>query len=216
MTISSSTARPAPVAALCERVVQAARQAGEEALRARQAEAVQIRTEAHRRAEAESEQELRKAQKRLKQQIEREFQNARLDARAQLCRARWTELDAVLAEAVRRIAVLRDSDPVRCGEALYRLLRDSQRHLADRRLVVKVHPQDEPSLRARLQEADARELGERILEVQPAEIEAGVLAATPEGDVVVDATIRQRCTRLDAALRLAAAEALWDSTSDPR
>jgi vacuolar-type H+-ATPase subunit E/Vma4 len=194
---------PEPVAALCERVRAAAQAAGEEALRARRDRADAVVAEARRRAPEDAQARHRLAEGRLRKQAAREMQDARLAARALEANARWAELDAVLDEAVREAVLIRRRDPQRYAAALARFLRAARDQLAAPRLRVEADADDFPYLRG----ADC--------DLIQAVVAPGILVTTPDGNAVCDQTIAARRRRLDAELRLAAAEALFPDEASP-
>jgi len=188
---------PEPVAALCERVRAIALASGEDALRARREQAEALLAEARRRAAADGEAERRSAEEQMNRQAARERQAARMEARARMAGARWAELDAVLDAAEREVSLIRERDPERYAAALAHFLQAAREQIAGQRLVIEANAEDVGFLR----DTDG--------EVIEADVGAGLVVTTADGNVVCDQTIASRRRRLDGELRLAAAEVLF-------
>src|SRR5262249_54055479 len=132
--------------------------------------------EARRRAAEDAQAERGRAEGLVKKQSACELQNARLEARAVEANARWAELDAVLDEAVREVAVVRQRDPERYAAALERFLEAAREQLAAGRLTIRASGDD------------LRRLGAGC-ELVEAEVGAGIVVTTPDGNCVCDQTI---------------------------
>jgi len=196
-----------PVTALCERVREIAQASGEESLRAKRQQAEAVIAEARTRTEAECRAQLLRVEETLKKQVARELQDARLEARARIANGRWSELETVLNEIERAVVLLRTKDPERYVAALHRFLQAVREQVAGPRLVVRVNAEDR-----RLLCAHPALAGQEV-DVVEADIAAGMVVTTPDGNVVFDLTMSRQRQRLDSELRLALADCLFESES---
>ena len=207
--LPSANAEPERVAALCDRLRQLGREAGETAQRTTAGRAGALVAEARARAEAEARAEVDRAEERLALVRARALQDARLDARARITRCRWEELDAVLDAAERKVESLRHTDPQRYLDALCRLTEQTRQALPGRALSVRAHGDDVVPFERQWNAgaADSRVPGD--VEIGERDIPAGLVITSTDGHVFADETVAGRRQRLDEALRLDAAETLF-------
>ena len=192
------------VEALCERVRQTALASGEASLDEKRQQAEALVAEARARAEAESRTSVIRNQEQLQKQVNQELQNARLAARARIANFRWSELDAVLAEAEREIYLMRTNDPERYFAGLRRFFNDAVEQLDAAQLVVRVNSEDVQLLRDQLHMPD------RVIQfVAAGDVAAGIVVTTPDGNIAFDQSLARRRQRHDDELRLAAAEIVF-------
>lgn len=199
------------VEALCERVRQMARAAGEETLGAKGQQGKKLVEESRQRAESESRARIARVRHQAEMRANQRVQAARLTARADIAGVRWSELTRVLDEAESEVTELRHQDPERYAASIVRLFQLAADQLGSTQLVVRAHSEDLPVLRDRLQQA----VGE--IEFCPDEdIAAGVVVTTADGTRACDQSVPRRRQRYEDELRLAAAELLFPSTGSPR
>jgi vacuolar-type H+-ATPase subunit E/Vma4 len=230
MTTSRAEAAPDPVAVLCQRLHEIAQQNGAATMQARQREAEDIVADARRRAEAEAQAAIGQTRANLERKVERSLQIARLDARARIARHRWSELNSVLEEAAGEIRQLRDRNPGRYTAALVRLLRRAVGQVsnlptpasrpdlagwkpaphAPDALVVHLNPADIALVRQVLAGDSASRSFSGGLRFTESDIDSGIVVSTPDGSLRVDESLSERLHRLDAELRLAAVEVLFE------
>jgi vacuolar-type H+-ATPase subunit E/Vma4 len=197
------------VEALCERVRQIALASGEESLDEKRQQAEALVAEARERADAERRAKVAQVQEQLQKQVNQELQNARLAARARIANFRWSELDAVLAEAEREVILMRESDPARYFAALRRFFNDAVGQLDAAELVVRANSEDIPLLRDQLHTPD------RGIQFVADDVAAGIVVTTSDGNIAFDQSLARRRRRHDDELRLAAAEILFPIQQEP-
>lgn len=202
-------AEPAHVAALCDRLRQLAREAGEAARRTAHERAGGLIAEARARAETEARAEVDRAEERLARRRACALQDARLEARARMARCQWEELDAVLDAAERKVESLRHIDPRRYLDALCRFTEQTRQALPGRALSVRAHADDVAPLRRQLKAGASDRIVPGGIEIVEGDIPAGLIITSTDERVFADETIAGRRQRLDEALRLDAAETLF-------
>ena len=198
------------VAQLCERIRQAADEAGQESLRAVQQQADALLEDARSRAKAETQAELKRVEEQLQKEVSRKLQNARLEARARLARFRWSELDLVLEEAEQELDRVRQHQTQRYAAALMRLFEAARDWLPPQQLVIRTNPDDISLLREQLpREGPACEF------IEDNSVRHGLVVTTANGNIVCDQSMTRRRQRHDHELRLAAAEILFSDEHTP-
>ena len=230
MTTSGAEAAPDQVAVLCQRLHEIAQQNGVATMQARQQEAEGIVADARRRAEAEAQAAIGQTRANLERKVERSLQIARLEARARIARHRWSELNSVLEAAADQIRQLRDREPARYTAALVRLLHRAvgqvsslsmpdllpdpagwkpAPHVHDP-LVVHTNRADISLVRHALAGNSASRAFRGGLRFTESDMDVGIVVSTPAGSLCVDESLSERLHRLNAELRLVAAEVLFE------
>jgi V/A-type H+-transporting ATPase subunit E len=197
------------IEALCQRVRQTALASGEEALDEKRQQAEALVAEAQARAEAERRAKVANVQEQLQKQVNQELQNARLVARARIANFRWSELNAVLAEAEHEICLMRKNDPERYFGSLGRFFNDAVGQLDTAQLIVRANLEDTQGLHGLVDVPD------RTIEFVADDVVAGIVVTTPDGNITFDQSLARRRQRHDDELRLAAAEILFPTQQEP-